>query len=101
MTITVGPYRFDHANYDELGDVLYLRLGEVQPAADAFGTPEGHAVRFDDQGTVIGITIVNARWLIDRDGKILITVPSMPSTIEASADDLAPAFGVIRRYSRG
>jgi len=46
-------------------------------------------VRFDEQGDVIGITIVNAKWLIERDGKIAITVPSR---IETTADDLAAAF---------
>jgi hypothetical protein len=38
---------------------------------------------------VIGLTIVNARWLIERDGKITITVPSL---IEATAEELAPAL---------
>lgn len=89
MTIAVGPYRFDQATYDETGDVLYLRMGDSRPAADTYGTPEGHAVRFDDHGEVIGITIVNAKWLIERDGNIAITIPSR---IETSAEALAPAF---------
>jgi uncharacterized protein YuzE len=66
--------------------VLYLRCGEQQKAADTFGTPEGHAVRLDEQGEVIGITIVNAKWLLEREGKISITVPSL---IEPDADELA------------
>jgi hypothetical protein len=33
--------------------------------------------------------VVNARWLLDRDGRLAITVPE---TVEASADDLAPAL---------
>jgi uncharacterized protein YuzE len=69
--------------------VLYLRRGDSRPAADTYGTPEGDAVRFDDDGHVIGITIVNAKWLIERDGKLVITIPSR---IETPADDLAPAF---------
>jgi uncharacterized protein YuzE len=48
--------------------ILYLRRGEQQAAADAFGTPEGHAVRLDEQGEVIGITIVNAEWLLGQRG---------------------------------
>ncbi len=89
MTVHVGPYEFDHVSYDNDGDVLYLRLGERQAAADTFGTPEGHAVRLDEDGEVIGITIVNAKWLAERDGKITITVPSL---IETNADDLAEAL---------
>jgi len=84
--VHVGPYEFDHASYDSDGDVLYLRRGEPREAADTFGTPEGHAVRLDEQGEVIGITIVNAKWLLGRKGKITITVPSL---IEPDSDELA------------
>ncbi|HXB63442.1 MAG TPA: DUF2283 domain-containing protein [Solirubrobacteraceae bacterium] len=86
MSVHVGPYEFDHASYDSDGDVLYLRRGEPREAADTFGTPEGHAVRLDEQGEVIGITIVNAKWLLGRKGKITITVPSL---IEPDSDELA------------
>jgi uncharacterized protein YuzE len=91
MTVHVGPYEFDHVSYDNDGDVLYLRRGERQATADTFGTPEGHAVRLDEDGEVIGITIVNAKWLLERDGKINVTVPSL---IETNTDDLAEAFAV-------
>ena len=32
---------------------------------------------------------INARWLLDRDGRLTITIPE---TVEASADELAPAL---------
>jgi uncharacterized protein YuzE len=89
MTVHVGPYEFDHVTYDSEGDVLYLRRGEQRDAADTFGTPEGHAVRLSESGEVLGITIVNAKWLLQRDGKIAVTVPSL---IETNADDLAAAL---------
>jgi uncharacterized protein YuzE len=89
MIVHVGPYEFDHVSYDSDGDVLYLRRGEERAAADTFGTPEGHAVRLNEGGEVIGITIVNAKWLLERDGKIMITVPNL---IETNADDLAAAL---------
>ena len=89
MIVHVGPYEFDHVSYDSDGDVLYLRRGERQDAAETFGTPEGHAVRMDQDREVIGITIVNAKWLVERDGKITVTVPSL---IETNADDLAAAL---------
>lgn len=87
MTFTIGDHTFDHVTYDSVGDVLYARSGESRPAADVYGTPEGHAVRFDEHGSVIGMTIVNGRWLVEREGKITITVPSR---IEASARELGP-----------
>jgi uncharacterized protein YuzE len=89
MTVHVGPYEFDHVSYDSDGDVLYLRRSERQEAAETFSTPEGHAVRMDENGEVIGITIVDAKWLLERDGKITVTVPSL---IETNADDLAEAL---------
>jgi uncharacterized protein YuzE len=89
MTVHVGPYEFDHVSYGSDGDVLYLRRGERQEAEETFGTPEGHAVRLDENGEVIGITIVNAKWLLERDGKITVTVSSL---IETNADDLAEAL---------
>jgi uncharacterized protein YuzE len=89
MTIAIGPYEFDHAAYDEEADVLYLRDGESRIAADVLATPEGHAVRLDSNGDVIGITIVNAKWLVERDGKIVVTVPN---AIEATAGELARAL---------
>jgi uncharacterized protein YuzE len=89
MTVHVGPYEFDHVSYDEEGDVLYLRRGERRAATDTFGTPEGHAVRLDEDGEVIGITLVNAKWLADRDGKVVVT---LPNPIETNAEDLVAAL---------
>lgn len=89
MTVRIGSHEFDHASYDEAGDVLYLHRGEPRPAADTQATPEGHAVRLDDHGDVIGLTIVNAKWLAERDGKIVITIPER---VETAASDLAAAL---------
>jgi uncharacterized protein YuzE len=89
MTVHVGPYEFDQVSYDSDGDVLYLRRGERQETAETFSTPEGHAVRMDENREIVGITIVNAKWLVERDGTITVTVPSL---IETDADDLAAAL---------
>lgn len=64
----------------------------LAPPKDAEGeeTPEGHVLRFEP-GTrrIVGLTVINARWLLDRDGRLTITIPE---TVEASADDLAAAL---------
>ena len=90
MRIRIGEHEFDHVTYDAEGDVLYLRLGPSRRADHTYGTPEGHAVRFDEANNIIGITLVNAKWLSERDGKVTVT---LPERIEASAEDLAPALG--------
>ena len=89
MTITIGHLTFDHATYDPDGDVLYLHVGEPQAAADSDQTPEGHAVRFGVDGQVIGVTILNAKWLRDQGKPIVITIPER---MAIDPDDLAPVI---------
>ncbi len=86
MSVRIGPHEFEHATYDADADVLYLRSGPSRPAEHTDASPEGHAVRYDEDGQVIGITIVNAKMLSERDGTITVTVPDQ---IKASAEDLA------------
>ncbi len=61
-------------------------------AVDFDASPEGHALRFDDSGKLIGVTIVNARWLLEHDGEIKITIPDQIHLGRAQPQDaLAPA----------
>lgn len=85
----IGNHEFDRERYDAEGDVLYLSRGPEQEAASTFATPEGHAVRLDSAGEVIGLTIVNAKWLLDRDGKLVVTIPER---IESPRADLETAL---------
>jgi len=68
VNVKINGLVFDRVNYDADGDVLYLARGNSAEASDAALTPEGHGVRYNADGHVIGVTIVNARWLLDRDG---------------------------------
>lgn len=89
VNIHIGPLVFDHADYDPDGDVLYLHRGAPQPA-EGEETPEGHVLRFapgTDQ--IVGLTIINARWLLDRDHRLVVTIPEK---VEASAAELAPGL---------
>ena len=85
----IGNHEFDHECYDADGDVLYLSNGPSRPAASTFATPEGHAVRLGSDGEVIGLTIVNAKWLLDRDGKLVVTIPER---VESSLSELEAAL---------
>ena len=89
VNIRIGPLVFDHADYDQEEDVLYLHVGLPEPA-EGEETPEGHVLRFAP-GThrIVGLTVVNARHVLNRDGRLVVTVPE---TVEASADELAPAL---------
>jgi len=67
MTVTIAGTSFDQHEYDEHGDVLYLSVGSPREAARTVATPEGHAVDYDESGAVIGMVLVNVRFLRDRD----------------------------------
>jgi uncharacterized protein YuzE len=89
MTVTIGSLTFDHASYDARGDVLYLHAGDPQEAAGSEETPEGHVLRFNADGGVIGLTIINAKWLLERDHAINVTVPEH---VAVGPDALAEAL---------
>ncbi len=69
--------------------MLYLARGESAEASDAALTPEGHGIRYDAEGRVMGVTIINARMLLDRDDHLTIT---LPHEVQVDASDLAGAL---------
>jgi len=89
MKVTIGSLTFDHATYDATGDVLYLHIGEPRAAADADETPEGHLLRLDDTGAVIGLTIISPKHFLERDGEIVVT---MPEAQHVPAAELEPVL---------
>jgi uncharacterized protein YuzE len=92
VNITIGSLHFDHADYDAENDVLYLHVGEPE-AGEGEETPEGHVVRYaPGTSRVVGLTVLGARRVLERDGRLVVTVPE---TIETNADDLAPALAAV------
>lgn len=91
VTVQIGDLVFDHATYDRAGDILYLHVGLPQAAADAEETPEGHALRYDAAGRIIGLTLVNARWLLEHEGAITVTLLRPP--VRVGAAELAGVLG--------
>lgn len=73
MSLKVGPYTFDRTHYDRDADVLYLSRGAIR-AAGWEETPDGHAIRYDKSGHLIGLTLVDVRRLIEeaRGGEALV-----------------------------
>jgi hypothetical protein len=89
VNIAIGPVVFDHADYDADVDVLYLHAGYPQPA-EGEETPEGHVLRYaPGTQTIVGLTVINARWRLERDGQLTVTIPER---VSASAESLAPAL---------
>ena len=75
MTVEIGGIVFDKVDYDRDADVLYVDIGDPGRAIDWDESPEGHGLRLGPGDELIGITIVNARWLLEHDGKIVVTLP--------------------------
>ena len=92
MTITIGSSTFDNVLYDADVDVLYLHVGAPQPA-EGEETPEGHVVRYaPGTSRIVGLTVLGARHVLDRDGHLAVTVPE---TVETTAEQLAPALAAV------
>jgi len=89
MNVKIDDLIFDHGDYDADGDVLYLLRTDTTHASDGALTPEGHGIRYDENGQVIGITIINARRILEHDGHITIT---LPHAIRVEANELATAL---------
>jgi uncharacterized protein YuzE len=88
MKIVIADIEFDHFHYDDRGDVLYLSAGSPREPFEAYETPEGHNVEYDEHGRVIGLVLYAVRQTLDRDGEMSLTWP--PAYL--MADALAPAL---------
>jgi uncharacterized protein YuzE len=79
--------------YGHLATLMSDGAPQLTPVwVDVEETPEGHVVRYDEHGRIAGLTVVNARWLLDRDGAITVTLPQ--PQLRASTSDLAEALGL-------
>lgn len=94
MSITIAGIEFARHHYDDRGDVLYLnteRHDGTAPPAHADATPEGHGIEYDEDRRVTAMTLVNFKWLIERDGELRITWPDGHVTHDAPAQVLPAA----------
>jgi uncharacterized protein YuzE len=74
-TVKVAGIEFDNNLYDDRGDVLYLHVGDPASAVGFDGTAEGDHTRYGPGGSLVGLTILNAKLRLEEDGKIELTLP--------------------------
>ena len=91
MAVTISGIVFDNVFYDSDVDVLYLHVGNPRTAVDFDASPEGHHTRYDAEGKLVGITILNARLVLEEDGKIVVTLPDRRLETSDLGDALAAA----------
>jgi len=91
VSVTIDGIEFDNVTYYREGDVLYLWAGEPRKPAYDDASPEGHYLQFGEDGALIAVTVVNARSILEREGKITITLPERQVVARDLGDVLAPA----------
>lgn len=91
MTVTIAGIEFDQVFYDREVDVLYLHVGDPASAVDWDDSAEGDGLRYASDGSLVGITVLSARRRLDRDGKLVITLPGRQIETADLDDVLAPA----------
>ena len=89
MNISIAGITFDNIEYDSDGDVLYLHVGDPSTAVDFDESPEGHALRYDENGRLVGITLVRPRWLMSLGQPIVVTLPQQ---VTIQPETLTPAL---------
>lgn len=91
MNLTFGGIEFDNVLYDTGADVLYMHKGNSSTAVEFDETIEGHHTRWGTDGGLVGITVVNARWLLEEDGVIVVTLPDRRLEVRDLGDVLTAA----------
>jgi uncharacterized protein YuzE len=91
MIVKVDGTKFDNNLYDRAADVLYLHVGDPTTAVDWDETPEGVHTRWGANEELVGLTIVNARRLLEQDGRIVVTLPDRRLAITDLGDLLVAA----------
>lgn len=89
MSVTIADVELDRVSYDADADVLYLHIGDPIDAVKFDESPEGHHLRFDSTGRLVGVTIVRPRWLLENEGQIAI---SLPETVSLQSEALNGAL---------
>lgn len=84
MSLTIAATNFDRIDYDRDADVVYLSAGDPARAVDFDESLDGHALRYDADGKLIGITIVGARDLVAAGEDVLVS-----GSVTLPADELA------------
>lgn len=99
LPLSLGDVAIDHRNYDGEADVLYLTAGPPRLAADTDESIEGDTVFFDARGDVIGVTMIGAREVLERDGALNVTLPSRGIAVRWSRDVVEPLLVETLRYA--
>jgi uncharacterized protein YuzE len=89
MNVTIAGTVFNNNEYDAVGDVLYLNVGNPDDGVDFDDTPEGHNVGWNAEGEIVSIALLHPRSILAKHGKIELTIPERHLDVDAAAIDAA------------
>ena len=87
MAIRIGRHTFTWSTYDPPSDVLDVGV-EGPPAGRRERSPEEHIWRLDDDDRLVGITFMNPREQLEREGALYVTLPTGERERVAGAERL-------------
>jgi len=93
VSVKIAGIEFDNVYYDAEVDVLYLHVDDPGTAVDWDESAEGDGLRYSADGSLVGVTILNARLRLRRDGEIAFSLPQQ----RVVATDFGDVFGQVRR----
>lgn len=90
MSVKIAGIEFDNVEYDADADILYVHVGDPASASAWGESPEGDGLRYGSDGSLVGLTILNARLRLQEDGAVAITLPGQ----RVVATDLGDALTI-------
>ena len=75
MALRIGRHTFRFTTYDPPSDVLDAGV-EGPPEGRRERSPEEHIWRLDEEGRLVGITLMNPRRQLEREGAVYVTLPT-------------------------
>jgi uncharacterized protein YuzE len=69
-----GRHSFSQVTYDPPSDVLYAKLSSLETASRE-RTEDGDVWTFDDVGRPTGLTVMEPRRRLERDGAVHVILP--------------------------
>jgi uncharacterized protein YuzE len=91
VQMTIGGITFDRVRYDADADMLYLHVGDPASAVDFDESSEGHHLRFDADGHLVGLTLVGVRHDLESGSKVTVTLPQPIEIVPGELRRVFPA----------
>jgi hypothetical protein len=90
MAVRIGRHTFRYSTYDPPSDVLEVGV-EGPPEGRRKRSPEDHIWRLDPDERLVGITFMNPREQLEREGAVYVTLPTGERERVAGAERLIRA----------